>query len=249
MKRATLGTLVLAIVVAPLPAAAEFRVRQPTVVPGEVAIEHNGSYAFDPSPRKNDEQSYTLELEFAATNFWLMEIEGEAGRDPGPDNHTRFTALTWENTFQLTEPGEYWADFGFFAEYSRALPNIGADSITFGPIIRKAIGPTINTLNFFIAKEVGAHAAGQAQVNFAWQTRFTLNPLIEPGIEIFSQPGPLGQFNSLSQQDHRAGPVLYGTLRNIGPGKINYQLGYLFGLTSATPQGTVKWLLEYEFHF
>jgi hypothetical protein len=244
---ATLG--VIGIVALPHSAAAEFRVRPPTVETGEVAIEHNGSYAFDPSPSKRGEQSYTLELEFAVTNFWLTEIEGEGGRDPGPDNRTRFTALTWENTFQLTEPGEYWADIGFFAEYSHALPNVGADSITVGPILSKLIGPTLNTFNLFIEKEVGAHAAGQSQVNFAWQTRLLIHPLIEPGFEIFSQPGPLGQFASLPMQDHRAGPVLYGTIRDIGPGKLNYQMGYLFGLTRAAPQGTVKWQVEYELRF
>lgn len=231
------------------PAAAEFRVRVPTVVEGEVGVEHNGSYGLDPSRAKTGEQSYTTEFEMGVNSWWLAEIEGEGGRDPGPDTRNRFTALTSENTFQLTEAGEYWADFGFFAEYGRTLSHHDADQLTAGPIVRKEIGRTVNTLNVFFDKGVGSHAAGQPQVAVAWQTRITLNPLIEPGVEIYSTPGTLLHFSSLQAQDHRAGPVLYGTVRDLGTGKINYELGYLVGLTRASPEGTVKWKLEYEIHF
>jgi hypothetical protein len=32
-------------------------------------------------------------------------------------------------------------------------------------------------------------------------------------------------------------------------GKIKYELGYLFGVTPATENGTVRWQLEYEIPF
>jgi hypothetical protein len=32
-------------------------------------------------------------------------------------------------------------------------------------------------------------------------------------------------------------------------GNIRYELGYLFGMTSTTPRGTVRWKFEYEFAF
>ena len=46
-----------------------------------------------------------------------------------------------------------------------------------------------------------------------------------------------------------AGPVLLGDLRVPGLGKLKYEIGYLFGITGSTPQGTLRGLLEYEFHF
>jgi hypothetical protein len=239
----------VAMIAAAAPARAEFRVRPAQIEQGEVAIEHNGSYGLDPASAKRGEQSYTTEVEAAVNSWWLTEFEGEGGRDPGPGNRNRFTALTWENLFQLTEPGEHWADVGFFAEYSRALSHQSADDINFGPTVSKVWGRTVNTLNLFLAKDVGGHAAGRPQLSLAWQTRLTLDPLIEPGIEIYSSPGALAHFNALQQQDHRAGPVLYGTLRSFGTSKLKYELGYLFGLTRATPEGTVKWHLEYEFRF
>ena len=30
---------------------------------------------------------------------------------------------------------------------------------------------------------------------------------------------------------------------------ISYEFGYLFGLTDDSPDGTVKWLLEFEYEF
>jgi hypothetical protein len=39
-------------------------------------------------------------------------------------------------------------------------------------------------------------------------------------------------------------------LQNFAPyGKLKYEVGYLFGLTQATPSGTVRWRLEYEIPF
>jgi hypothetical protein len=231
-------------------AAAEFKLRSPDVEDGERAIEFNGSHGFDGSAVKRGEQSYTLEVESAINSWWLLELEGEGGRNPGPDDRTRFTAVAWENIFQLTEPGKYWADVGVFAEYGRALSHHAADAVVAGPLIRKVIGRTVDTLNIFINKDVGGHASGRATLSAAWQTRLTLDsPLIEPGVEIYSQPGALAHFSSLQQQDHRAGPVLFGEIETGRASVVKYELGYLFGLTRAAPAGTAKWRLEYEFRF
>ena len=37
---------------------------------------------------------------------------------------------------------------------------------------------------------------------------------------------------------------------NFAPyGKIKYELGYLFGVTPATPRGAIRWNFEYEIPF
>jgi len=233
------------------PSRAEFRVRPAAVEEGEIALESNGSYSLARAPQHQDEASYTAELEWAPTAWWLVELEGEGGRDAGPDHPTRFTAVTAENLFQLVEPGEYWADLGFFAEYSRVLSHHNADAVTFGPTVSKVLGRTVNTFNLFIDKDVAGHASGRAQLNLAWQTRLTLDqPYLEPGIEIYSKPGALNRFARFEDQDLRLGPVLYGTIRTFGgSSKLKYEVGYLFGLTPGTPDGTIKWRLEYEFRF
>ena len=92
--------------------------------------------------------------------MWHAELEFETDRDPGLGNHFKFEQLTFENRFQFTERGQYWVDFGFFAEYGHGMLQGMPDETTFGPIIRKEIGPTINTINLFLAKEIGTGRLG-----------------------------------------------------------------------------------------
>ena len=43
--------------------------------------------------------------------------------------------------------------------------------------------------------------------------------------------------------------MIFGEIRLGALGKIEYQAGYLIGLTRATSDGTFKWLVEYEIAF
>jgi len=66
----------------------------------------------------------------------------------------------------------------------------------------------------------------------------------EPGVEYHSVFGPVTGGTPFEQQRHFAGPVVYGRL-----GALKYDVGYLFGLTDASVDGMVKWILEYEIRF
>ncbi len=115
------------------PAQAEFKLRYPFVDYREIEFEHNGDTTFDRSKSgKNNNQSYTHEIEVGATPFWLFGLEAETGAASG--ENLRYEATTFENIFQLTPQGKYWADLGFFAEYSHAASRRDADSFTFGPL-------------------------------------------------------------------------------------------------------------------
>jgi hypothetical protein len=231
------------------PARAGFFIHHPDAEPGEFEVEHEGVHGFDHDADKRNAQGYTVEFEYGVTDFWRTGIEGEWERESGPGNRTRFTALSSENTFQFTDRGEYWADAGFFAEYERGMQSGSTDEVTLGPLFRKQIGRTINVLNLLFVKEVGSHASGQTEFRYAWQTRLALGSMVEPGIEIYGRPGRIGHFASWDDQDNRAGPVLYGTFPRLGAGQLRTELGYLFGLSHAAPQGTLKWRLEYEVRF
>ncbi len=72
----------------------------------EFEFEHNGLFTFDRkgSPL-NGQQSYTNSLGYGVTPYWEVELELESDSLSGSSVH--YTATTMENTFQLTEPGEY----------------------------------------------------------------------------------------------------------------------------------------------
>src|SRR5216684_1796291 len=161
---------------------------------------------------------------------------------------------TFENILQLTPQGKYWADLGFFAEYSHAASRRDADSFTFGPLIQKELSDvmgtdTVHTLNLLFSKEVGRNRTDDTPFFYAWQSRVRLDPHFEPGIEIDGQMDDIAAPGKLADQRHRAGPVVAG-LHSLAPyGKIKYEVGYLFGLTHATEDGTMRWRLEYEIPF
>lgn len=236
---------------APCTALADFHIRSPDEIDqDEWELEHNGSASFDHDPAKNSQTSYTVEIGRGLNSWYHPELELDIGRDAGPDGHTKIQGLTWENTFALTEPGEYWADLGFYWEYSLSTQRGSPDDTLFGALIQKDVGPTTHTLNLFLDKGIGA---GQDihgfDFSYAWQSRWNVNRYASPAIEIYGDAGQIDRMHSFPNQQFRLGPVLLGSIPAGTSGKIKYEAGYLFGATPATPQGTIRWKLEWEVHF
>ncbi len=246
-SRPGMAFLVAGLLLSP-PARADFQVRSPLVEEGEIEYEHNGSLTFDKNKSgKNNDQSYTHALGYGITSFWKSEIEGEFEAAPG--SNLRFKATTFENTFQLTPQGKYFADLGFFAEYSHVADRSSADSYKFGPLVETELGATLHTLNLLFEKQIGLHRTDATDFTPVWQSRWRLHPLFEPGFEYYGDIADLDNPGKLVDQQHRAGPVLVGLFDTEGYGKLKYELGYLVGLTRSTENGTVRWKLEYEFRF
>jgi hypothetical protein len=114
---------------------ADFQVRSPIVEYREFEFEHNGSVTFDSKSELNKDQSYTFSLGLGVMPFWKIELEGETEAPPG--QNLSYTATTLENTFQLTPQGKYWADLGFFFEYSQGALRDSTNTVKFGPIVQK----------------------------------------------------------------------------------------------------------------
>jgi hypothetical protein len=235
------------------PARAEFQVRSPIVDFGELEIEHNGSITLDKKDSGfNHKQSYTNSIGYGVTPWWMVELEGEWGADA--DQQLRYDATTFENLFQLTPQGEYWADAGFFAEYSQSNRRGDPNTFEFGPIVQKQTGgffnsDSLHTINLFLEKQVGHNRTDDTGFSYAWQSRLLLNPWFEPGFEIYGNVDKIDEPGKPTQQEHRIGPMFAG-LQNFAPyGKLKYELGYLFGLTPATENGAIRWKLEYEIPF
>jgi FTR1 family protein len=239
--------VLLALGIGVVAARADYLVRSPLVDYLEVELEHNGAYSHDRDPAKNHAQSYTNAIGYGLTPWWLTEIEGEWGADPG--RNLAYGATTWENRFQLTEQGKYWIDLGAFAEYSHSPSRIGPDSVEFGPLAQIEQGELLHTLNLFAARDLGHGSAGVWSLLFAAQTRWRLNHYFEPGVEAYGTIGDVTVPGEIHNQDHRAGPVVVGYSYLFGTTKLRYEAGYLFGLTTPTPTGTVRWRLELETHF
>ena len=234
------------------PAHAELQVRLPEVEFRELEFEHNGFFSFDKDRSLGGQQSYTNSIGYGVTRWWKIELEGET--NSVPDSSVHYTATTIENIIQLTEPGKYFFNVGFFAEYSQSALNGVANSVTAGPIVQKELYDvlgvnSLHTLNVFFAHDVGHNATHATSLEVAWQSRLLLNPYIDPAIEYYGTIDDLGAAGKFSQQEHFIGPVAVGAISFSPYGKLKYEVGYMFGMTAASPRGAVRWKMEYEIVF
>jgi hypothetical protein len=255
LRRAALPSAVLLLATAldAGAARADFQVRSPIVDYLEWEFEHNGSVTFDKKKSGlNNDQSYTFSLGYGPLPWWGVEIEGETEAAPG--RNLQYNATTLENMFQLTPQGKYWADLGFFLEYSQAAQRGSPNEITFGPVVQKeapgfgSIG-SLHTLNLLFSKELGPNRSDDTGFGFAWQSRLAVSPLFEPGIEYYADVANIQAPGKLADQQHRLGPMFAGALSLAPYGKVKYELGYLFGVTRVTERGAVRWKFEYELNF
>src|SRR5271169_927321 len=252
MRRVHYGSILAAAILGlalAMPAAADFKVQYPDAETGEFAIEPIGDIGHDPLAAHSGELSSAQEFEYGVNSFWRTELELEQERDAGPGESIHFSQVTWENIFQFTERGQHWADSGFFAEFGRSTLRDSPSETTFGPIFRKEILGTINTVNLFMEKDIGANASSRPSFLYAWETRIALGTPIEPGFQAYGQPSSFPEFNSGWPQDNRIGPQLFGTISNIGPGTLKWNGGVLFGIRPWAPLVTWRWQAEYEIHF
>ncbi len=165
MKNAICILAAALVMLAPTVARADYHVVSPNEIDlGELEIEHNGDAVFDRRPDQRGATSYTTELGTGLTPWWHSELELGFDRAPGDNQPTLLTQAVWENMFQLTEPGEQFADFGFYFEYGQSLTLACAaapNEITFGPVIAKDIGRTVTTINLFFTRQLGPGQTSQ----------------------------------------------------------------------------------------
>ena len=230
---------------------ADFKVRSPIVDFREFELEHNGSVSFDRNRTRDRDQSYTYAIGAGVTRFWKIELEAETGA--APDGRLGFNAATIENTFQLTEQGQYWIDWGFFLEYSHGTTRDSSDGVKFGPILQKetpGFGQygLIHTLNLFFEKDVGRFGTTRTGFAPAWQSRVRLNPYFQPGFEVYGTIEDLGRAGKFNDQQYSVGPMFAGAY-SFASSKIKYEVGYMFGLTTNSPRGALRWRFEYEIPF
>lgn len=230
--------------------AAPFKIYSPIVEKGEIALEYQGFRDIDHRKAIDHSQTHKAALEYGVTDFWKTEIEVEfekEGRGSLKDN-----AIEFENVFQFTPQGKYWADLGLFAEYEIATRKGNPDEIKIGPLIQKEFGPRLSaTANAFFTREVGGNAASGTTFSYGARVKYNINQYLEPAIEAFGEPGNFkGGLPAFKKQEHWIGPALYGAVK-MGQGQalkaLKYRAAALFGATKPSSDSRLVLELEYEF--
>ncbi|HEY2966748.1 MAG TPA: hypothetical protein VGK75_00140 [Casimicrobiaceae bacterium] len=215
----------------------------PAVVQGEAELELRGGYQTWRNHDDDRERQVIVDVGYGFTSWWKSELAVGVTRLPGTS--TRLDEIEWENIFALTEPGQYWADLGLFAELARDHAE-GRNVVAIGPMFHEEFGRLQANANLLFERQLGAHAEPGAEVDYAWQLKWRGDPRFEPGVQGF---GTIGRTNDFAREtQHEIGPAFFSQAVLGARNKIKFDAAILFGLNRNTPDTTFRFNLEYEIY-
>ncbi len=242
-RPAMAALLLLVAAAVPQRASAAFSVYSPVVEAGERALELRSQRDVDSRAAVDGAEEHKLELEYSPNAWWRAEGLVTIERDPGGGRHV--AEYSFENVFALTPQGKYWADVGLLAEYAHGVGADSHDAIELGLLAETSWQRTALTVN--LTAEQALTGGSRAELGYAARLRWRGNEHFEPGIEMHGELGAVGQYGSLGEHRHQAGPALLGRVRLESRRALRYEAAWLFGLTGASPDATGRLQLEYEF--
>ncbi|MBL4743794.1 MAG: hypothetical protein JKX87_04040 [Cycloclasticus sp.] len=151
------------------------------------------------------------------------------------NNHLKLEAYELEAKWQLTEQGEYSADWGLLFELEKVQNDDTWEAST-GLLVEKEWGKWVGTANINLIYEWGPEIKDELESSLATQLRYRYKSYLEPAIEFYS-----------SENGKALGPVLMGDVRLTGAKRIHWEVGAILGLDSKAPSNTWRLLTEYEF--
>lgn len=208
------------------------RVYHPYVQPLEREIEWRANVIDDSGHDKHKDRKYWLAYGFSPLERWFVEAYVIARQDKGES--LKISGFELEGKWQLTEQGEYWADWGMLFEIERETTDNIWEYAAAG-LVEKEFGPTSLTGNLYLIYEYGGGVDNEFETYGALQWRWRFRESLEPAIEYYKGD----ELNAI-------GPVALGMAR-LGRRKLKWELGPIFGIDSKTPDLTWRMLLEYEF--
>ncbi len=246
MKRLPLGTALAAATAAFMTAAhagPDDYVHTPAVEYGERELELRLGTA-----TKSDEarqSAAALAFGYGATPWWFTEVYAKFECEGG--ERTRFDAFEWENRFQLTEPGQYFADLGLLVEIERPRDRAEGYELRLGPLLQKDLGPVQANFNVLIERHYRAAEPQVTELGYQWQLKYRWRPELEFGAQGFGEVGKWNDWAPAHAQEHTIGPALFGKLHVAGRQVVKYDAALLFGASSAAADRTLRARIEYEF--
>ena len=234
-----LATLCLAALAANSGARADdFIIYSPYVTDGQSEVELRGHQQYDGDPTLDGERAYSVAIAHAFTPWWHPEIYlGSYEREPGSAN--TLDGYEFENIFQLSEPGRYWADLGFIASYEHKAQPGEPSVVEFGPLFERHDGRLGQRLNLIWEKQLGGGAGGQYEFRGTYLMTWSLGPAAAPGFEAYYRP---------ADDSRQVGPAFYGEIASPRGNELEYSMAWLLGLNRGAPDRTLVFRLEYEFN-
>ena len=192
------------------------------------------------------ESALSLGLGFGVNSWWFTEVYVKGNRQT-PDGW-RFDAIEWENKFQLTETGKYPVDVGLLIEIERPQDRSEGWELRFGPLFQMELTPkVVANVNLLLGRHYAAATPSSMSMDYQWQLKYRWKPEFEVGAQGFGSLGPWREWLPSDQQEHKAGPAVFGKIRLDGRRALNYNAAWLLGHNTNTANNTVRLQVEYEY--
>lgn len=210
------------------------KVYSPLVELGEVELEMRGIHVANDDDSRDGAQKTKIALGYGISS--RIFLEGYLEFEKPADGSYELAAYEIEAKFQLTEQGQYFADFGFLTELEKVH---GDDEweVKVGPLVQKPFGNWMATANMLVETKFGSDVEekGEWELLGRVQLKYLSSPRFEPGLEYYGDDGT-----------QAIGPAAYGRI-DLGNSKLKWEAGWLFGLDSKTADNTLRWQFEWEF--
>jgi len=209
------------------------KIYHPYVQPLEREFEGRALWQDEQPGRPDNLQVYRIAYGQAFGDRWFGEVY-LVGRNASGESFD-IEAYELELQRQLTEQGEYWADWGLLFELEKRR---GLDAWEFSTALlaEKEWGRWSGTANLFLLHEWGEDVKDETETQLGLQARYRFSPAFEPAVEIYSGEDTRG-----------IGPAVMGQVRLGGRRQLRWEAGAIFGLDSKSADTTLRFLLELEF--
>lgn len=210
------------------------KIYHPYVLPLETEIEWRSIYQSDESDLLDNQQVQQLGFGTSFIENWFTEIY-VIGEKTAEDDFNA-SSVELEAKVQLTEQGEFAADWGLLLELERNFDR-NLLELAAGVLVEKEWGRWVGALNAFIEFERrDDELRNEIETITAMQLRYRYNRLFEPAIEFYQNQDTLA-----------IGPAIMGDVRMGIAKKIHWEFAVIKGLDKETPDQTIRVLVEYEF--
>jgi len=176
-------------------------------------------------------------VRFGAGRSWSDRWMTEAYLIGQSDDDSSFSieAFELEAKLQLTEQGEFWADWGMLFEVEREWAD-DIWEISGAVLALKEWGRWVTTANLALLYESGDRIDNEWETSLAFQGRYRVSRYFEPALEFYSGEDTRG-----------LGPVATGTVRIGLRAQLRWEAGVILGLDSKTADETYRAMFEFEF--
>jgi len=209
------------------------KIYDPYVQPLERELEYRVIVHNDDNDIIDDLQIHRLGFGLSWSDRWFTELYVIGVRTN--DHSLSIDAYELETKWQLTEQGEYWADWGLLFELE-TVRNTDAWEYATTLLIVREWGRWVTTANAGLIYEWGNDIVNEWETTLSLQGRYRLTRGFEPALEFYG-----------GQDSKGLGPVLMGDIRAGGRRKLHWEAGVIFGLDSDSADQTFRGMLEFEF--